>query len=204
MSAGGLIKAHYDSDRRGLLPAADRRDLGMDPRFWDTVEDWPRPLLPVYARPWIEDRMVFEAGYPVEYRVFIEDSRGHRRVVVLHPTAADGPDERAGSRSGGGGRREADRGGRTGRPVRLADRVRREAERPGERNSADVRERGGGRGTHGAGSAEDPSDDGLRPDGGRGTAVPGGRTPRSTPERTRAASAAGSPKESRSNRPRHR
>lgn len=43
-----------------------------DMRAFDIISDFPRPLLAAWARPWL----TFDAidGYPVEYRVFVENS----------------------------------------------------------------------------------------------------------------------------------
>lgn len=51
---------------------AARLDLG-DPRVYDILYEYPRDDVPILARPWAPAKM-FE-GYPVEFRVFIENSQ---------------------------------------------------------------------------------------------------------------------------------
>ena len=73
--AGIFIKGHFGEKRTETLPPNERRKLVMDPRFHEALEEWPRPAMPVYARPWIEERMLFVDGHPVEYWVYVENSK---------------------------------------------------------------------------------------------------------------------------------
>ncbi|MCY4580806.1 MAG: hypothetical protein OXD31_17400 [Chloroflexi bacterium] len=42
-----------------------------DPRVYTIVEEYPREVVPIWKRPWIDAAKV--AGYPVEYRAFVRD-----------------------------------------------------------------------------------------------------------------------------------
>ena len=42
-----------------------------DPRVFDITFEYPRPVVPVWRRPWIQSLII--SGYPVEYRAFVRD-----------------------------------------------------------------------------------------------------------------------------------
>ena len=42
-----------------------------DMRMYDLLEQYPRLLVPVWTRPWVDAKV--EDGYPVEYRTFVQD-----------------------------------------------------------------------------------------------------------------------------------
>ena len=73
--APGLIKSHFDGPREGPLPGAERRRLDLDSRTMDILHSWPRPLMPAWVRPWIEDEVEQIGGWPLEYRVFAGGGR---------------------------------------------------------------------------------------------------------------------------------
>ena len=44
-----------------------------DPRAMEIILEFPRELIPIWSRPWINARII--DGYPVEYRVFVYDGQ---------------------------------------------------------------------------------------------------------------------------------
>ena len=44
-----------------------------DPRAMEIMLEFPRELIPIWSRPWINARII--GGYPVEYRVFVYDGQ---------------------------------------------------------------------------------------------------------------------------------
>ena len=49
------------------------RTLPVDARLLDMLDDYPRLLVPAWERPWLGRRTLQAAGYPAEYRAFIEE-----------------------------------------------------------------------------------------------------------------------------------
>ena len=70
--APSVVKDLLSRGKPDFDPAMTSLNLD-DPRLWETANQYPRPLLPVWQRPWIRARM--EAGYPVEYRVFVDEGK---------------------------------------------------------------------------------------------------------------------------------
>ncbi|MFK4706120.1 hypothetical protein ABIC83_002959 [Roseateles asaccharophilus] len=58
----------------GLEPTrSDRQDLlAFDPRAFDIIHEFPADHVDVWSRPWIRAKKI--DGYPVEFRVFVENS----------------------------------------------------------------------------------------------------------------------------------
>lgn len=46
-----------------------------DPRAYDILMEFPKVEVPVWQRPWIADQMIWEDGWPVEYRAFVEHGK---------------------------------------------------------------------------------------------------------------------------------
>ncbi len=64
-----LKKAMADGTPPSL---AQRQDLtAFDLRAFDIIAEYPADIVPVWARPWVEAKVI--DGYPVEYRVFVEN-----------------------------------------------------------------------------------------------------------------------------------
>ena len=51
---------------------SERNLLAIDARLLEIAQDFPRILIPVWQRPWLE-RAAVQAGYPIEYRVFVKN-----------------------------------------------------------------------------------------------------------------------------------
>lgn len=60
---------------QGRLPDAEEATSlePWDPRAWELAYEYPSDAISAWARPWVQARMV--DGYPLEFRVFIKDSR---------------------------------------------------------------------------------------------------------------------------------
>ena len=94
VGAGPHIKEHFGLPRDRVLEPGKRRLLMLDdPRLHDMLPDWPRPSMPVWTRPWIEDELMGIGGWPVEYRVFVENTEviGVSSYYIQRPLPEPGP-----------------------------------------------------------------------------------------------------------------
>src|SRR5690606_28774958 len=53
-----------------------------DPRAYDIIYQYPAAVVPVLARPWLQAQ--FHDGYPIEFRVFVEDSKVIALPTTIH------------------------------------------------------------------------------------------------------------------------
>ena len=66
------IKLHLSDGKPGWRAEFGEIAPG-DPRAFDIVLEYPRPVVPVWQRPWIQANLI--ENYPEEYRVFVFDGR---------------------------------------------------------------------------------------------------------------------------------
>ena len=70
--AGSDTKIRLSEGQPGWHPDHQNIYIG-DPRAMEIMLEFPRELIPIWSRPWINARII--DGYPVEYRVFVYDGQ---------------------------------------------------------------------------------------------------------------------------------